>query len=76
MKKRYLFYTVQYGSIGKKWAFRWPGNNTLIVECKGREMADKVARVIAGSLKRNDNKLDNLARANITQILRGPALED
>lgn len=76
MKKRYLFYTIQYGSVGKKWLFRWPGNQSLLVECKGLPMAEKVARVIAGALKRNGNRLDNLARANITQILRGPALED
>jgi hypothetical protein len=68
-RQTYLFYTVQYGSVGRKWAFRWPGGNTLLVECKGKLMADAVARIVAGSLKRNDNRLDGLARANISAIL-------
>ena len=71
MRTQYIYYTVQYRSVGRKWAFRWPRNNTVLVECKGKAMADKVAHVIAGALKRNSNQLDGLARANITQILRG-----
>lgn len=69
MKKRYIYYTIQYGNIGRKWEFRWPGNQSLIVDCRGVEQAGGVARIIAGALKRNDNRLDNLARANIAQLL-------
>jgi hypothetical protein len=68
-RQTYLFYTVQYGSVGRKWSFTWPGRNTLLVDCRGKLQADAVARIIAGSLKRNDNELDNLARANIRDLL-------
>jgi len=69
MKIIYNYYTIKYGSVGHKWEFQWPGNQSLLVACKGRAMADKVARIVAGSLKRSDNKLDGLARANITQVI-------
>ena len=70
MKKRYLFYTIQYGSIGGGvWLFRWPGNQSKFVRCKSLEVAEAVARIIAGALKRNDNQLDNLARKNIDQVI-------
>ena len=69
MKQTYIYYTVQYGSVGRKWAFRWPGSRTLLVECRGRVQADAVARIVAGALKRNPVELDNLARKNISQVL-------
>lgn len=68
-RQTYLFYTVQYGSVGHKWQFAWPGRQSVLVECKGKLMADAVARIIAGSLKRNDNQLDGLARANIRDLI-------
>jgi len=67
-RKTYLFYTIQYGSVGRKWTFTWPGHS-LLVACKGKLMADKVVRIIAGSLKRNGAELDNLARANIRDVV-------
>lgn len=75
MKPTYLFYTIYYRSLGRKWEFRWPGNQTLLVDCKGQEQALGVARIIAGSLKRSDNRLDNLARQNITAYLRRATTE-
>ena len=70
-RQTYLYYTVQYGSVGLKWAFRWPGSRTLLVECRGRLQADAVARIVAGALKRNPAtlELDGLARKNISQVL-------
>lgn len=68
-RQTYLFYTIQYGSVGHKWQFSWPGGKTLLVPCKGKLMADAVARIVAGSLKRNENELDNLARANIRDLV-------
>jgi len=69
MKTQYLFYTVRYGSVGHKWEFNWPGGRTLLVACKGRLMADKVARIVAGALKRSGNELDGLARTTITNLI-------
>ena len=71
MKQIHNYYNIQYGSLGRKWAFRWPGGRTLLVQCRGRNMADAVARIIAGALKRNSGslELDNLARKNISQLL-------
>jgi hypothetical protein len=73
MKTQYLFYTVRYGSVGHKWEFHWPGGRTLLVACKGRAMADKVAHIVAGALKRNSNELDGLARTAITKLVNTPA---
>ena len=69
MKTQYGFYTVVYGSVGQKWQFNWPGNRTLLVACKGKAMADKVAHIIAGSLKRSSNELDGMARSAIAKLI-------
>jgi hypothetical protein len=69
MRKSYSFGDIQYRSVGRKWSFTWPQNQTLLVQCRGRAMAEKTAHIVAGSLKRSKNMLDNLARANITQLL-------
>lgn len=67
LRNTYICDKVTYGSAGYKWAFKWPGN-TVMVDCLGRKQADKVARIVNGSLKRG-GKLDNLARANISAVL-------
>ena len=71
MKQIHTYYTIQYGSFGRKWGFRWPGSRTLLVDCRGRNQAYAIARIIAGALKRNPDtlELDNLARKNISQLL-------
>jgi hypothetical protein len=51
----------------RKWSFRIDATNSLLVACKGQDMAHKVANILAGSLKRI-GKVDNLARANISQL--------
>jgi hypothetical protein len=66
--KRYQKGPVDYGYnlVYRGWEFIMPGH-TLILHCKGQEVAHKVANVCAGSLTRN-GCLDNLARANIKQL--------
>jgi hypothetical protein len=62
-----------YNRQHKGWNFVVPDNGsirTIIVKCGGRETAEKVANVLKGSLKRTQGRgIDNLARANISQIV-------
>jgi hypothetical protein len=51
----------------RKWQFRINASNSLLIACRGQEMAHKVANILCGSLKRGDS-VDNLARANISQV--------
>jgi hypothetical protein len=71
MNKQYTYNTIQYGfSIAhRKWKFT-NGNFSFYASVKGQELAHKIAHIMSGSLSRTKNKgLDNLARANINQIL-------
>ena len=61
--------TYKYNRANRKWQFNC-GEFTLIQACGGRTIAEKVAHVVAGAIKRTkENKLDNLARMNIQQIV-------
>ena len=70
MRKTYVHNQVTYGSLGQKWTFK-----AGIFEYRtglpgGKETADKVARVVSGSLARTRGAgLDNLGRANILTIV-------
>jgi hypothetical protein len=70
MRNTYINDNVTYGSVGRKWLFGWVGN-TLLVECRGKAMADKVAHVVNGSIKRNGlAPIDGLARSMINKLTR------
>ncbi len=56
-----------YNRNYRKWGFRI-GNNVQIIECHGQEQGHKVARIIAGSLKRSGKMVDGLANSNIKTI--------
>ena len=61
-----IFYT--YRPAAKKWEFK-ADQYTLLHACKGAEAAHKVAKQIAGALKRCQNQgIDQLCRANIAKI--------
>lgn len=66
--------TLNYGySLRfRKWAFVF-GGDSILVACHGGEQGHKVAKIIAGAIKRG-NGMDNLARANIATVLR-PTVE-
>ena len=55
-------YSIQF----RKWIYR-AGTHTLLVKVKGNEKGHKIARILAGSLKRSGT-VDNMARANIAKI--------
>ncbi len=71
MRKTYTHNQVTYGSAGQKWVFTagtWQYKTALP---GGRETAEKVARIVSGSLKRTGGKgLDNLGRANIFTLVQ------
>ena len=52
----------------RKWSFRFPGNQEMLVACRGTQQADKVAKLIAGSFKRC-GKVDGSARSNINRVI-------
>jgi hypothetical protein len=62
-----IFYT--YRPTAKKWEFK-ADTYTFLCACKGAEVAHKVAKQVAGALKRCQNQgIDNLARANISKVV-------
>ena len=71
MKNTYTYHNVSYthGEAGK-WIFT-QGSFTLIQYCTGgREVADKVARQVSGSLARtNGEGMDNLGRSRIADLV-------
>lgn len=70
MKKIYTYETVTFGSTGQKWSFTAPGFEFKTSLPGGRETAEKVARIVNGSLKRTKGAgLDNLGRTNIETIV-------
>jgi len=70
MKKSYTYEQVTYGSAGQKWVFNGPAFQLKTSLPGGVATAHKIARIVNGAMKRNDGKgLDNLARANILQIV-------
>ncbi len=73
--KRYQKGPVDYGYnlVYRGWDFVMPGH-TLILHCKGQEVAHKVANVCVGAVKRSGG-LDNLARANINKLTATPVAE-
>ena len=60
--------TYGYQKAFRKWAFRSPGITTMIVPCRGIETGNKVANIIAGSIRRNGN-IDGLCRSNIDRLV-------
>ena len=67
--------TVTFKSIGHKWEFSFTGGS-VIVACKGKAAAFRVASAVAGGLKRTmGNGIDGLTRASINRIL-APAVQD
>lgn len=62
-------FTLQYGYSVKyrKWTFKAPLMEHLIA-CRGGEQAHKVAKLIAGAVKRC-GRMDGCARTNIDRIL-------
>jgi hypothetical protein len=52
----------------RKWAFTLE-TNTRLLAAHGAEQGHKIARIIAGSLKRSGNLVDGLASANIDRVL-------
>lgn len=75
--KVYQFENVQYffSHVARKWQFT-VGTYTMYYVVNGREVADKIARIINGAFKRtNQTGIDNLARVNINQILNKLALD-
>jgi hypothetical protein len=69
MKKVYTHNQVTYGAVGQKWVFKALGFEYRTTLPGGRETAERVSHVVSGALKRTGNSLDNLARANIHQIV-------
>jgi hypothetical protein len=71
MKKEFEIEQIKYNYEPKfkKWHFRGAAYE-LALNVKGAERAGKVAKQIAGALKRTKNiGLDNLARGQINKIL-------
>lgn len=67
MKKLYTHETVTYGSSGRNWVFKAPGYELKTAFKGGAETAHKVARIVAGAVKRS-GEMDNLGRANIYTV--------
>lgn len=58
-----------YSVSARKWVFVLSSTNTVLVNCGGKDNADKVAHIVVGALKRTKGiGLDNLARSNISQV--------
>ena len=72
MKKTYKLESVTYGFGSGKWLFQARNGKIqfLTIFRGGAPVAHKVARQIAGSVKRNPKsiELDNLARTQIAAI--------
>ena len=67
MKKLYIHENVTYGSSGRNWKFTAPGYQLTTAFKGGVETAHKVARIVAGSIKRSGT-MDNFGRANIFTV--------
>lgn len=65
--------TYGYKRAYRKWEFVTP-DRTVLIACKGADVAHKVASVLAGAIKRS-GKIDNLARNNVDRIL-APVVQD
>jgi hypothetical protein len=67
---------VTYGARGRRWNFETPDGYAYSTPTMpgGRPTADKIAAIIAGGNKRTKgNGIDNLARANMSQIFHSAA---
>lgn len=73
MKKLYIHETVTYGSSGRNWKFTAPGYELKTAFKGGAETAHKVARIVAGAVKRMGT-MDNLGRANIFTVTNNAKL--
>lgn len=60
--------TYGYKREFRKWGFT-VDKRTAIIPCHGKEQGHKVARIIAGSVKRAGVLVDGMARSNIEKIL-------
>jgi len=73
MTKTYTHENLTYGAKGPHWSFAAPNYFYSTPDMPGgAQTAHKVARVIAGSLKRSGD-MDNLARANVAAIIHRAA---
>ncbi len=71
MKKVYQFGKVTYGFVSaqRKWNFT-VGSHTFITECPGKLVAEKVAGVVAGAMKRTKNKgMDGLGKSIVQRMI-------
>jgi hypothetical protein len=72
--KLYTHENVTYGARGRKWVFETPTYSySTPVMPGGRPTADKIARIIAGGVKRGKGVLDNLGRANMHTVFHNAA---
>ena len=70
MKKIYTHNQVTFTSAGPRWKFTADRFEYVTPLPGGRATAERVARVVSGSLARtNGTGLDNLGRANINTII-------
>lgn len=71
--KSYEFKQIKYhfSPTARKWEFKTDGYILLQACPGGKEIADKVARQVAGALSRCQNKgIDSLGRANIMKAIQ------
>ena len=75
MTKTYTHENVTYGAAGRRWSFKTDGYSyTTPTMPGGRETADKVARIIAGGVKRSGgNDIDGLARTAMHKVFHAAA---
>lgn len=72
--KSYTHESIIFKPVARKWHFI-NGNNVVIVACKGKQAAFKVAHAVAGGVKRTKGKgIDGLARSAINKILKKPVV--
>jgi len=68
MTKTYTHENVTYGAKGRRWEFSAPNYSFATSDIVGgRVTAEKVARIISGSVRRSGT-MDNLGRANINTV--------
>lgn len=60
--------TYGYKREFRKWVFV-ADKRSFLVSCHGKEQGHKIARIIAGSVKRAGVLVDGMARANIAKVL-------
>jgi hypothetical protein len=73
MTKTYTHEQVTYGAKGRRWEFTTPNYSySTPLMPLGRVTADKVARIINGSIKRSGT-MDELGRANLHTVFHKAA---